>query len=343
MWGNFVRDEPTIASRELWCAMNLGFFFTMRGAELENLRMKDIRFTYHEGKRTATAHISHSKTDQLGVGSFRTLSMTDKLVCPVASTADYLTRINWNSKSEAFLFTETVRSRLHALIKWSVSCNGLRTVRFGVHSLRSGGATACYVAGVPLDDIRRFGRWKSCVFHMYIHHDELMYHGLSRHIARTEGFLEQLKQTNSVTKAVRRDEAEERREFRTGRSRKEYARYRKGGNHTPSSDIDMESEEEETCRLNDTGGKLFLSDIESGEEEVDHITTSEQVFSVITREVTETSFELTPTVSRNAPAVRFEAGDSVWSSVRYPGRLDSPGTQRKNAQNHGLFPLGRVF
>ena len=142
--------------------------------------------------------------------------MTDSAVRPVASTADYLTRIEWKSQSEEFVFSESARHRLHALVKWSVSCNGLETSRFGVHSLRSGGATACYVAGVPLGDIRRFGRWKSCVFRRYIHHDELMYHGLSKYIARTEGFLDQLKQTNSVTKAVRVVEGEDPEVRRTG-------------------------------------------------------------------------------------------------------------------------------
>ena len=137
--------------------------------------MEDIRFVYPENTRALAIHISHSKTDQLGVGSFRTLSMTDNVACPVAATAAYLTRINWDSKSDEFSFTETMRSRLHAIIKWSVSCNGLKTSRFGVRPLRSRGATSCYVAGVPLDDIRRFGRWKSCVFHRYIHHGEMMY------------------------------------------------------------------------------------------------------------------------------------------------------------------------
>ena len=162
--------------------------------------------------------------------------MTDSAVRPVASTADYLTRIEWKSQSEEFVFSESARHRLHALVKWSVSCNGLETSRFGVHSLRSGGATACYVAGVPLDDIRRFGRWKSCVFHRYIHHDELMYHNLSKYIARTEGFLDQLKQTNSATNAVRVVEGEGPETCRSGveyRQQDAYGRFRTGGYTSP--------------------------------------------------------------------------------------------------------------
>ena len=116
-------------------------------------------------------------------------------------------------------------------MKWSVSCNGLETIRFGAHSLRSGGATACYVAGVQLGDIRRFGGWKSCVFNRYIHHDELMYRNLSKYISRAEGFLDQLKQTNSVTKAVRAVEEDGGVNCRTGwedTDRMKYEQYRTG-------------------------------------------------------------------------------------------------------------------
>ena len=69
----------------------------------------------------------------------------------------------------------------------------------------------------------------------------MMHHGLSRHIARTEGFLDQINRTNTVTKAVRIDCVEERAEFRTGGEKHMFPRYRTGGNHTPST----ESEEGE--------------------------------------------------------------------------------------------------
>ena len=216
VWGNVASGETSITARELWCAWHLWFFFTMCGSELGNMRMQDARSAYKESVRTITIRISRSKTDQLGVGSFRTLSMADLGLCHVAATSDYLNWINWNGQPAEFLFSESMRGRLHALTKWAVSCNGLKTARFGVRSLRSGGATARYVSGVPLDDIRRFGRWKSCVFHIYIHRDELMYHGSSRHISRTEGFLGQLKQTNSATKAARADEESLGTDFRTG-------------------------------------------------------------------------------------------------------------------------------
>ena len=110
-----------------------------------------------------------------------------------------------------------------------------------MHSIRSGFATSFYVAGSPTDDIRRFGRWKSCVFHRYIHHDELMYHGISKYIARTEGFPDQLKQADSVTKAFRVVEGGEFGARRTGSGAKrpnEYERFRTGWYEIPGKNRD---------------------------------------------------------------------------------------------------------
>ena len=194
--------------------------------------------------------------------------MTDSAVCPVAATADYLTRLERKSQSGEFVFSDSARRRMNDSINRSVSCDGLKTSRFGAHSLRSGGATACYVAGAPLEEIRRFGRWESCVFRRYIHHDELMYRGMSKYIARTEGFLDQLRQTNSVTKAVRAAEGGDPDVYRTGvdiDGREKYEKYRTGG-YAPSR------QQRKRCH--------------------------ESCSSVITRRVTEVCFDTTGTVSK---------------------------------------------
>ena len=44
-WANYIVGDSQTSARELRCALNLGFFFMMRGDELGNLKMKDIRFT----------------------------------------------------------------------------------------------------------------------------------------------------------------------------------------------------------------------------------------------------------------------------------------------------------
>ena len=49
------------------------------GSELENLRAKDVGFAYKTYVGNPTIRISHSKTDQIGVGCCRTLSMADSI------------------------------------------------------------------------------------------------------------------------------------------------------------------------------------------------------------------------------------------------------------------------
>ena len=102
---------------------------------------------------------------------------------------------------------------------------------------------SCYVAGVPIDDIRRFGRWKSCVFSRYIHREELMYLGLIRHISRTDGFLDRTKQSNAATKSEMVDAESELTEFRTGGvrdSENRWVRFRTCGSTIFDSEGDSE-------------------------------------------------------------------------------------------------------
>ena len=45
---------------------------------------------------------------------------------------------------------------------------GLPADRYGSHSLRVGGATALYHAGMPVEIIKRYGRWVSDCFQGYL-------------------------------------------------------------------------------------------------------------------------------------------------------------------------------
>ena len=79
------------------------------------------------------------------------------------------------------------------LIKWSVAEHNLPSDSFPIHSLRSGGATCLYHAGVDLEFIRRFGRWKSNTFSIYLHFDDKVLRKLSSCLMESEGLMSQLK------------------------------------------------------------------------------------------------------------------------------------------------------
>ena len=59
----------------------------------------------------------------------------------------------------------TLRSQRLAHMR---SEEGFPSERYGSHSLRVGGATALYHAGVPVEVIKRYGRWVSDCFQGYL-------------------------------------------------------------------------------------------------------------------------------------------------------------------------------
>jgi hypothetical protein len=58
-------------------------------------------------------------------------------------------------------------AHLRKLIKSSVSSIGLDATQFSAHSLRAGGATDLFAAGVPFATIQKMGRWVSAAAVLY--------------------------------------------------------------------------------------------------------------------------------------------------------------------------------
>ena len=60
------------------------------------------------------------------------------------------------------------RQHINARLERAASAEGYEPERFGSHSLRIGGATALYHAGMPVEVIKRYGRWASDAFQLYL-------------------------------------------------------------------------------------------------------------------------------------------------------------------------------
>lgn len=56
-----------------------------------------------------------------------------------------------------------------ASIQLKLELKGIPSSRLGTHSLRAGGAMALKLSGADRDDIKKFGRWSSDTFLIYIH------------------------------------------------------------------------------------------------------------------------------------------------------------------------------
>ena len=157
---------PTLTDVRLVAACLLAFSAFLRYDELAKLRCCDITF----GEKHMSVHIASSQGDSVVVA--RTGSPT----CPVSMLERYFNMASLSQQSKLRIFRgivvsksgERLRSqgslsytRLRELFLHKLSELGFDAKQFGLHSLRSGGATAAAQAGVPDRLFKRHGRWRS--------------------------------------------------------------------------------------------------------------------------------------------------------------------------------------
>jgi hypothetical protein len=124
------------------------------------------------------------------VTQHRTEGDSDSVLCPVRAFASLVTRVReynlkgrtkWTSVGDRPINLVMAGEQVH-LISSNQILNHLRAgallygeerlgfaiSSIGTHSLRSGAATAMFIAGVPTETIQLIGRWKSQAFLRYI-------------------------------------------------------------------------------------------------------------------------------------------------------------------------------
>lgn len=120
-----------------------------------------------------------SKTDVYRRGNIVYIAKTNSNLCPVQCLQDYLSLAGMQLNSDLFIFRSLryfKKSNAHKLARsnksLSYTCirelilNALKEVgedpsKFGVHSLRSGGATAAANLDIPDRLFKAHGRWRS--------------------------------------------------------------------------------------------------------------------------------------------------------------------------------------
>jgi len=167
-----ARESNTLSDLRLALACLLAYAGFLRFNELVNIRPCDIS---HQ-EDMIVIHLPQSKTDQLRKGDEVAIARTGNLTCPVAMLEAYMARNGLTWKDQRFLFrpisksgkTEKLResgnisySCLRELFKRKLKELGYDHNKFGLHSLRAGGATAAANNGVPDRLFKRHGRWKS--------------------------------------------------------------------------------------------------------------------------------------------------------------------------------------
>ena len=152
----------------------LGFAGFFRYNELAKIKECDLRFF----KENLEIFVESSKTDQYRDGAVVVIAWTGTEYCPVAMLERYmqLANISSSSPSENYIFRRLISTkngqrlrdsanlsytRARELVLAMLESIGLDRKQFGLHSLRSGGASAAANAGVPDRCFKRHGRWAS--------------------------------------------------------------------------------------------------------------------------------------------------------------------------------------
>ncbi|XP_072028609.1 integrase/recombinase xerD homolog [Amphiura filiformis] len=167
-------NQDNLKDLRLCTMMLVAYAGFLRYDELSNIKVCDLELCDSHVK----IFIEKSKTDQLREGAWVIIGATGKSTCPVAMLRRYMECAGFIGLDiSQYLFTSitmlksqnkyVVRSRklsysrCREILKEALGEIGLDASKFGVHSLRAGGASAAAAFGVPDRLFKRHGRWKS--------------------------------------------------------------------------------------------------------------------------------------------------------------------------------------
>ena len=131
--------------------------------------------------------IRESKTDQEKAGVARMPRVSEKLLRPVLAMRAFIDISPKPTNPDACLSPPSFRRKLVLVAHRAAGENGIPTSVANTHSLRAGGATALFSAGVDWVAIQRWGSWKYFVFHQYIRRDHSGFMELWKKIASSNG------------------------------------------------------------------------------------------------------------------------------------------------------------
>ena len=164
--------SPSLSDVRLAAIVLLSFAAFLRYDEISKLLCRDINFAADH----MSVHIRSSKTDQYRQGDSVLVARTGSKTCPVTMLERYYKMGSVSQSSSLSLFRgitktkhgERLRatgslsySRMRELFLKKINELGYDAGKFGLHSLRSGGASAAANAGVADRLFKRHGRWRS--------------------------------------------------------------------------------------------------------------------------------------------------------------------------------------
>ena len=149
--------------------VTLGFVGFLRWDDLIQLTTRDIVFY----KDYAAIFLERRKNDQYREGSWVYIASFDSYYCPVALVKKFLRigkhedgsalfrKVTHTRKGFALRRQKLSYGRALELVKFQLRQIGLDPTKYGLHSLRSGGASLAAAISVPDRQIMRHGGWQS--------------------------------------------------------------------------------------------------------------------------------------------------------------------------------------
>ena len=170
---NSLFKEGDLMSQRIICACLLAYSGFMRVSELLHIRRSDIIFH----SCYVSIFIPKSKTDIYRDGNSVVIARVNTDLCPVKNLERYLLWANIPSDSESYIFRNITRFKDHCELRKDdipLSYTRMRELfidafqsfvpdikKYGLHSLRSGGATTSANLGISDRLFKRHGRWRS--------------------------------------------------------------------------------------------------------------------------------------------------------------------------------------
>jgi len=169
------KESTSLKDMRLIAMCSLMYSGFLRYNEMCNIKAKHV--TFHNDY--LEIFISKSKTDCYRNGNNVVISKLDTIYCPVDTLNRYFEASNIVNTSDMYIFrpisflkkrksfvlrqanTRLSYTRAREIIKEALSEIGINVVNFGLHSFRSGGATAAANNKVADRLFKAHGRWKS--------------------------------------------------------------------------------------------------------------------------------------------------------------------------------------
>jgi hypothetical protein len=190
----YTLDLSLNSDKAFWCAVLVGFFGFLRKASLfpstptvpplKRLCRRDVS---HLSLTAFELTCNHSKTNQFAqrVHVIPYSFCRDRRLCPITAMLTHLGAGDLDPLCPLFNFMDTGVERFHshamfvARLKSGIAKCGLDATRISCHSLRRGGATLSFSAGVSADQIKVRGDWVSEAYQQYIVLDPASKRGVS--------------------------------------------------------------------------------------------------------------------------------------------------------------------